>query len=298
MARYCFYCGRELDDYEKCRCRERSRVSGEGYDDTAATPPPSRTDRASDSRRTQTKQATSDPNTSYAWKHQEEPASSKTKTKKRTTSSRDKYKRSPADRAKQAQKFGSFLTFFAAPADSMQRDLSPDWSTSHSLWFSLTIALAGIHYMMLNRSLTAIITGQTAKLSTGAMLLSWLTGTGLVALILLLYALTLWLLARFLFRQGRLPLLHALSAGKIAWKYLTLFLLLSLPSLFTGGAIYGLTLALMGLVFAVIVHARQVASLTYLNDNKTWQLAYLSIIFFAGIFSAVTSFARILNIMK
>lgn len=180
----------------------------------------------------------------------------------------------------------------------MKRELSTDWSMPHTFWFSLTIALAGIHYMMLNRNLTALLTGQTAQLSIGTILLSWLTGCGLVALILFLYTLTLWLLARFLYRQGGLPLLHALAAGKIAWQYLTLFFLLALPSLFTGGAIYGLTLALMGLVFAVIVHARQVASMTYLDDNKTWQLVYLSIIFFAGIFSAVTSFARILNIVK
>lgn len=192
----------------------------------------------------------------------------------------------------------SFLNFFAAPADTMARELSPRWTSSHSIWLSVTVALSGLHYMILNRSLTALISGKKVELTVGESLLSWLTGSAFIALILILFTLTLWLLARFLYRQGGLPFLHSLAAGRTAWKYLTLFFVLALPSLFTGSAVYGLVLVLMGLVFAVMVHAKQVASLTHLDENRTWQLSFLSIIIFAGILSSVTTLVRMLNVVK
>jgi len=36
MARYCFYCGRELEENEKCRCRERSFASSKSFTSTAS----------------------------------------------------------------------------------------------------------------------------------------------------------------------------------------------------------------------------------------------------------------------
>ena len=105
-------------------------------------------------------------------------------------------------------------------------------------------------------------------------------------------------MARFLSRQRSLPFLHTLTLAKSAWKCLSLFLALALPSLFTGGAAYGLILALMGLVFAVMVHARQLAALTYLDENRTWQLTYLSLVVFAGILSSVTVLARMLDVIR
>ena len=189
------------------------------------------------------------------------------------------------------------MQFFAAPADTMNRQLSADWQRSHSLWLIAAVILSGIHYLFMNRALTALLTGENPKLTAWDSLLSFLIGTGLVFLVLLLYTLALWLLARFLYRQGGLPFIHALAAGKMAWQYLTLFLLLALPSLFTGGALYGLALALMGLVFSVIVHTRQLARLTRLDENRTWQLAWLSIILFAGILSTVTTLVRLFKLL-
>ncbi len=284
MARYCFYCGRELDDYEKCDCRGRSYVAGENV-----TGEP-RSEKAQQSYSARQEHETS---SSYqsAWQHREEAPPKKQQHK----SPRRDYRRQGV---RPARTFASFFSFFIRPADSMARELQPVWDRSHTLWMAASVALSGIHYMMLNRSLASVLQGKTAKLSTGEALLSWLSGSIFVALIMLLYTLTLWLLSRFLYRQAALPFLHALAAGKAAWKFLCFFLILALPSLFTSGAIYGLVLSLMGLVFAVIVHARQLASLTALDENRAWQLSYLSIVLFAGILSSVTAMVQMLNVVR
>lgn len=292
MARYCFYCGRELEDNEKCDCRMRPGVTGGSGNSSSAG-----RERAADqsAAREEPKGASSDPFSSGHWQHRQEETPPKRKQKNRPAGAPFYYSRTPADRTRHLQ---SFLQFFAAPADTMARELSPRWTRSHSIWLAVTIALSGLHYMVLNRSLTALLTGQKVELGAGESLLSWLTGSAFIGLILILFTLTLWLLARFLYRQGGLPFPHALAAGRTSWKYLTLFFLLALPSLFTGGAVYGLVLALMGLVFAVMVHAKQVAALTHLDENRTWQLSYLAIIIFAGILSSVTTLVRMLNLVK
>ncbi|NLA95535.1 MAG: hypothetical protein GX838_01645 [Clostridiaceae bacterium] len=292
MARYCFYCGRELEDNEKCDCRTRSGVTGGSRNTSSANREWAADHSAADKEPGRT---SSDPFSSGNWQHREENIPPKRKRKNQQDGASSYYSRTPADRARHLQ---SFLRFFAAPADTMSGELSPHWTRSHSIWLAVTVALSGLHYMVLNRSLTALVTGQGVELSVGESLLSWLTGSVFIGLILILFTLTLWLLARFLYRQGGLPFLHALAAGRTSWKYLTLFFLLALPSLFTGGAVYGFVLALMGLVFAVMVHAKQVAALTHLDENRTWQLSYLAIIIFSGILSSVTTLVRMLNVVK
>ena len=291
MARYCFYCGRELADNERCDCRIRSGVAGESGNAASA-------DRqAAADHSTRGAEAQKDSSASYgpgSWQHRQdaEPPGKKQKNRKGSTAS---YGRTPAS---QVQRLNSFLGFFAAPADTMTRELSPRWTSSHSIWLAVTLALSGLHYMVLNRRLTVLLSGAAPELTVGESLLSWLAGSAFIALILIVFTLTLWLLARLLYRQGGLPFFHALAAGRSAWKYLTLFLLLALPSLFTGAAFYGLILALMGLVFSVMVHAKQVASLTHLDENRSWQLSYLAIIIFSGILSSVTSLVRMLNVVR
>ena len=285
MARYCFYCGRELDDYEKCDCRGRAYVAGEN----ARHAPPEQQQEKGDTgprpdQRAQQAQGS-------AWQHREETPPQRTY----QTRPRYNHRRRPLN---VMSLLASFFRFFAHPADSMAAELNPSWDRSHTLWFSLALALSGIHYTILNRSIALILHGTAAPLSIPNALLSWLTGSLLVAIIMLLYALCLWLISRFLYRQRALPFWHTLAVGKSAWKFLILFLALSLPSLFTRGAVYGLVLSLMGLVFAVLVHTKQLAALTSLDDNRTWQLSYLAIVLFAGIFSSVTAMVQMLNLLK
>jgi len=291
MAKYCFYCGRQLEDNEKCDCRTRPRVSDKNPD----TSSPNREQAPPSAAREGTGEDRSQTFRSGSWQHRQETEPLKRKSRSRTGGPSATYGSNPADRIRRLQ---SFLSFFAAPPDTMARELTPYWTRSHSIWLTATIALSGFHYMILNRSLTALLSGEGPKLSLGEALLSWISGSVFMALILILFTLTLWLLARFLYRQGGLPFLHTLAAGRVSWKYLTLFLLLALPSLFTRASVYGLVLVLMGLVFAVMVHARQVASLTRLDENRSWQLSYLAIIIFAGILSSVTSMVQMLKLVR
>ena len=290
MAKYCFYCGRELGDHEKCDCRSRAYVAGESRD-ASPPPPPETAETGTAGAGSGSNRGSSD--SSNSWKHREDDLPPRGRAK-RVKKSRPAYAQSPQNRVRTLQ---SFLHFFSAPADAMAEDRSIHWTRSHTIWISTCIALSGFLYSLTNRYLTQLSGGVSDVNSVGLAFLSWLTGSAFVALILLLFTLTLWLLARFLYRQGGLPFIHALAAGKMAWQYLTLFLLLALPSLFTGGALYGLALALMGLVFSVIVHTRQLARLTRLDENRTWQLAWLSIILFAGILSTVTTLVRLFKLL-
>lgn len=231
---------------------------------------------------------------SNSWKHREDDLPPRGRAK-RVKKSRPAYAQSPPNRVRTLQ---SFLHFFSAPADAMAEDRSIHWTRSHTIWISTCIALSGFLYSLTNRYLTQLSGGVSDVNSVGLAFLSWLTGSAFVALILLLFTLTLWLLARFLYRQGGLPFLHTLTVAKSAWKYLILFFVLSLPSFLSEGAPYGMILSLMGLVFAVIVHARQLAALIYLDENRTWQLTYLSLVIFAGILSSVTAMARLLTIVR
>ena len=291
MARYCFYCGRELEDQEKCDCRSQTGQASTRYGHfTGNSAPPPNQSKAKEAGRSSGSPASGSQGN---WQHRETPPPPKGP--RRQDASGYAYRRQPA--AGRGQGMLSLMQFFATPADTMNRQLSADWQRSHSLWLIAAVILSGIHYLFMNRALTALLTGVNPKLTAWDSLLSFLIGIGLVFLILLLYTLALWLLARFLYRQGGLPFIHALAAGKMAWQYLTLFLLLALPSLFTGGALYGLALVLMGLVFSVIVHTRQLARLTRLDENRTWQLAWLSIILFAGILSTVATLVRLFKLL-
>jgi tetratricopeptide (TPR) repeat protein len=128
--------------------------------------------------------------------------------------------------------------------------------------------------------------------------LSWLTGIVVVTIVILLFTLIMWIIARYFFRQRTLPFQHTLAVGKVAWQYLVLFFALSLPSIFSGNSLFGIVLALMGIVFSAMIHARQVASLTHLDDNRKWQFIYLSIIMFAGVFSTIATLSRFISILR
>ena len=153
MARYCFYCGRELDDYEKCDCRGRSYVAGENV---TGEPQPEKAQQTYNARQEHTTSS------SYqsAWQHREDAPPKK----QPYTRPRRDYRRQAVH---PARAFASFFSFFMRPADSMDRELQPVWDRSHTLWMAASVALSGIHYMMMNRSLASISQGWTTKLSIG-----------------------------------------------------------------------------------------------------------------------------------
>jgi len=185
-----------------------------------------------------------------------------------------------------------------APAHALDKDLDPEWKGSHSIWLAVSSLMGGLHFLTYSRKLTVWLGQEASSHALWESLLAWLAGSVLIALVFLLYTLALWLLSRYLFRQRGLPFPHALAAGKSAWKYASFFFILALPSLYSGAWAYGITLAVMGLVFAVLVQARQTARLTYLDENRGLQLSFLSILVFASLFSAFTSLSRLLTIFR
>ncbi len=322
MARYCFYCGRELGENEKCHCRERSFASSSSYNtaasqqaDTSAArtaPPP---DRPETSQQTQ-----SDGSTTANISGKEESARRSTWSERRAENraQREAKKQAKAQRTRQQNRYepyrqstarqrratragiiSGFIQFFATPAYHMTQALSTKWTLSHTVWLSVAVVLSGLHYFNLNHFLLALQMQHAALRPTFRYLaLSWLTGIVVVAIVIFVFTLTMWLIARFFYRQRALPFLHALAVGKISWQYLALFFALSLPSIFSGNSLFGVILALMGVVFSSMIHARQMASLIHLDENRKWQFIYLSIIMFAGVFSTIATLSRMIPILR
>jgi hypothetical protein len=272
-GRICFYCGRELGEHERCKCRDR--VFNHDRDDAASqasNEPPPKTEYV----------GSADNIPGYA--HRTDQA----------WQPKQRRRRRPFN---MRQAMSGLWRFFAFPADEMARALHPEWRLTHTIWILLTTCLAGIHYASLNRQITRMFDPETPTAAFGRRMLYWLTGSGLVAIIILLFTLSLWLVARYIYRQRALPYTHTLAVGLHAWKYAVLFFLLALPSLYTSGFAFSFVLSVMGLVMSIVVHAHQVAKLTHLDDNRMWQFIYLSIIVFAGILSATTALARMFNII-
>lgn len=324
MARYCFYCGRELEENEKCHCRERSFASSASYTSTApkradkpsgdtASPP----DRSQTSQQTQNDGRTTEnaagrsgqPRRS-SWSERRAAHRSEKEAKRQASAHQTQWQNrygAPPNQQNTAQRkqaaranvISGFIRFFAAPALHMAQSLSTAWTLSHTVWLSVAVALSGMHYFNLNRFLLAVQAQNAAqKFDLQFMALSWLTGAVIVAVVVFLFTLIMWIIARFLYRQRALPFLHTLAVGKVAWQYLVLFFALSLPSAFSGNTLFGLMLALMGVVFSAMMHARQVATLIHLDDNRKWQFIYLSIIMFAGVFSTMATLSRFVPILR
>ena len=191
------------------------------------------------------------------------------------------------------QAFARALRFIVAPADTLGNPFADLVNIAYSVAY-LAVVLQDL-YVNLYRWTIFLIAGKMPVLKAGRFILSWLTGSAFVLGIIILYTFTLWLIARFLFRQGNFPFLHALAAGRSAWKYLVIFLLIALPSTLSAGSLYGIILAVIGLVFSIIVHARLVAKLTHLDENRTIQLILLSIFVFAGLCSTATLFFNMMQ---
>jgi hypothetical protein len=326
MARYCFYCGRELGESEKCHCRERSFASSTSYTSAASqqsdtsteqtAPPPNHSQT--------TQQAKSDNQTSTNTSKQKERVHrpswnerrAKNRAKKeakqqakgresqnqrRNAHGASPYRQRTSDqrRATHVNIVSSIIRFFAAPALHMTQSLSTVWTLSHTIWLAVTVMLSGILYFNVNRFLSVLQTQDPAlTISARFVIFSWLTGIVVVFAVIVIFTLTIWLIARFLYRQHALPFRHTLAVGKVSWQYMTLFFALSLPSIFSHNPLYGIVLALMGLVFSVLIHARQVTALTHLDDNRKWQFMYLSIIMFTGVFSTIVTLSRFIPMIR
>ncbi|NLC25133.1 MAG: hypothetical protein GX777_00690 [Fastidiosipila sp.] len=344
MARYCFYCGRELKDNEKCYCRARTRaesaaksaVSGTGQNTdekgpgtagstAAAAGTQDSTGTAGSSGRTSSnvssETTTGSSDTKSSWQavrekrkaarekrkaERERLRAVKAEAKRRSKAEKERRRqayqpgsatgrnpygqKSSSHRTQQARSFGrELLQLLTRPADAIKAQAVPFWSLSHTIFFISSALLGGAHITLTNRWIYSILFSDrlTAPNLQGAGL--YFSGVLASAVFLLLYAGVIWLLARFLFRQGGLPFTHSLAVGKTAWAYLTFFMLIALPTTIQGG-FFGLLLVLMGLAFSCLIHARSVAVITHLTENQTISLTLVSILIYTSIFSAVIVF--------
>ena len=177
MARYCFYCGRELGENEKCHCRERSFASNASYTDSTsqqssesnehAAPSP---DRSQTSQKTQSASHASGQGESArrpSWSERraesraQKEARRQAKARQSQWQSRSGYGAPPNRQNTEQQRraariniFTGFIRFFATPALHMTQCLSTAWTVSHTVWLAVAVVLSGAHYFSLNRFLS------------------------------------------------------------------------------------------------------------------------------------------------
>ncbi|NLC40230.1 MAG: hypothetical protein GX763_04845 [Clostridiaceae bacterium] len=332
MARYCFYCGAELEDNEKCNCRARTRAEsaarsasyGQGENTDQEQPDAGRSSAGyNPSQRTYTYTSAgtssgsasnpSDTANNYKSKRQEKKDKRKAERERRKAVKAEADRRSKAEKERRRQAYqtgaagGTYgtqqlrgfgrdlLQLMTRPADAVKAQAIPRWSPAHSILLIAGAFLGGAHFAFANNWLYSLIFSQrlTAPNLQGAGL--YFTGVLISAFFLLLYTGILWILARFLFRQGGLPFSHTLAVGKTAWVYMVLFMLIALPTTMQGG-FFGLLLVLMGFAFSCLIHARSVAVITHLTENQTMNLTLVSILIFTSLFATALAFFQTLLI--
>lgn len=332
MARYCFYCGAELEDNEKCNCRARTRAESAArsasygqpentYQEQPDTGSSSAGNNPSQNTYTYTSAETSSSSSSNPSQTTNNNKSKRQENKDKQKAERERLKavraeakrRSKAEKERRRQSYqagaaaGSYRTqqlrdfgrdllqLLTRPADAIKAQAIPRWSLAHSILLIAGAFLGGAHFAFANKWLYSVLFNQrlTAPNLQGAGL--YFTGVLISAFFLLLYTGILWILARFLFRQGGLPFSHTLAVGKTAWAYLVLFMLIALPTTMQGG-FFGLLLVLMGFAFSCLIHARSVAVITHLTENKTMNLTLVSIMIFTSLFATAIAFFQTLLI--
>ncbi|NLC89584.1 MAG: hypothetical protein GX681_05925 [Clostridiaceae bacterium] len=332
MARYCFYCGKELEDNEKCYCRARTRAESAArsasndqgdsvyQEQTAATSSSASYDPGQSSKtdtsagagtnsssntggKTNDKKDKRQENKEKRKAERERLKAAKAEAKRRSKAEKERrrqsYQAGPAAGSnpyrqrtntygnQQLRSFGrDLLQLLTRPADAIKAQAVPFWSLSHTILLIAGSFLGGAHFAFTNKWLYSVLFSQRLQAPNlqGAGL--YFTGVLISALFLLLYAGILWILSRFLFRQGGLPFSHTLAVGKTAWIYLILFMLIALPTTIQGG-FFGIFLVLMGFAFSSLVHARSVAVITHLTENQTMNLTLVSILIFTSLFASV-----------
>ena len=341
MARYCFYCGKELEDNEKCYCRARTRAESAArsasadqadgvYQEQAAAGSSSGSSNPGQSTNTYNYAGTSTNASSPATAAASDKKSRRQESKEKRQAERERLKaaraeakrRSKAEKERRRQSYQSgaaagsdpyrqstntyggqqlrsfgrdLLQLLTRPADAIKAQALPFWSLSHTILLIVTSFLGGAHFAFTSKWLNSVLFGQQLQTPTLQGTGLYFTGVLISAFFLLLYAGILWILSRFLFRQGGLPFTHTLAVGKTAWLYLTLFMLIALPTTIQNG-FFGIFLVLMGFAFSSLVHARSVAVITHLTENQTMNLTLISILIFTSLFATVIAFFQTIQL--
>ncbi|NLB08720.1 MAG: hypothetical protein GX832_03475 [Clostridiales bacterium] len=322
MARYCFYCGKELADEEKCRCREQAY-----YAHIA-------TDSGQSESRSESRSSGSNRQSSYQGSHAQQSSSSDSSRQKGYYSSgsgqsgaggysqRDSYGYSRQD-SSNSRRHSGFSSLFSrlhrrrawpsggaaassvpgavfgitgwitAPADKIRTEaLNPKRNRIAPVPLALNLIFLmlwfAFFYYRIAHSLS-LFNSSIASPEISRLLLYSL----LISLFLCLMEVYLiWLLLK-LMAKLTVTYLDVLRRSRSAFIYLLLFVLLALGSVSTI-PMTSLAVVISGFFFAIYVHIRTLVYTYKLSGNMQLRLMVFTMILFAALFALVERLIPIL----
>jgi hypothetical protein len=283
VARYCFYCGRELKSGEKCGCRSSTRAAGaqKATSDKSDQPNPARPAKKSLLTRLvdffnpfRTRSEFPNKTTRYQYKKS---------TKSRAQSFR-------LDREKGSFAIKQIIRYVSHPVDTTRQ---VDLSKGHQAWLFLFIAgLVGGFFIVLGIRqpyLAVLLSLNTAtavsQSLTAVDLFLWVQGFGMTLAGSLLLVLVYHVVLRMVFRL-RLTYSLLLKGLSPALFYMALFacaaLLLLSYSFFSA-----LLLLVAGFGISTVTQYLAIRRLTSFNENRSFILVALVLFIFSGVMALI-----------
>lgn len=282
MARYCFYCGKELNDGEKCRCRDHFYQSG------ADSAEPKKQDWPNGQEGEDKGSAPDNDNSSQQEKASESQAKTGSKKDYNPFKRPFCYGRHPSFKARSLSKsliyslrdLGSWVR---EPADMIKKKaLAPAQSKLPLLSIALNIFLLTIWFLVFFYNIPLQL--QTLNLQTAPLQISSLIIPSLLLAVFffLLAAFFVWLPLKITERL-RISYLDILKTGRSAYIYLTLFILLA-ASIVSVSLLTGIAAIAAGFTFVAYVHIRSLCHIYNISGNNQIRLMVFSIILLAALF--------------
>lgn len=315
MARYCFYCGKELADEEKCRCREQA------YNAHTAT------DSGQSESRSESRNSGSNRQSSYQVNHTQQSSSSDSARQKGYDSSgsgqkssaggysrQDSYGYSRQDNSNSRRRFGFGSPFsrlhrrrawpggaaassvpgavfgitgwITAPADKIRTEaLNPKRNRIAPVPLALNLIFLmlwfAFFYYRIAHSLSLLNAGIASPEISRLLLYSLLISLFLC----LIEVFLIWLLLK-LMAKLTVTYLDVLRHSRSAHIYLLLFVLLALGSV-SAIPMTSLAMVISGFFFSIYVHIRTLVYTYKLSGNTQLRLMVFAMILFAALFALV-----------
>ncbi len=291
MARYCFYCGRELAVSERCNCRAKSNSS-------------TSSNSAQSSSGAQAGQADG---TTYG----HAPKSSRLKgffqafnpfassssqaagqSKSNTQSSRTRKTRKTREPLSSRHLISiakDFFTYLTHPVNSISKSIQgrERKTVLLTLLFQGVIGglfmLTAVNQPFIRTLLTLNIASLSGSFGIAGSIFLFVQGFGIVIAATLLLALLYQLMLRFLYRKP-LPYLDILSAFTPSCLYFALFLTLSMLSVSTS-FFSAVMLILAGFAVAALAQNMAVRQLSSLDENKSFMLVVFAMLIYSSLLS-------------
>jgi hypothetical protein len=294
MARYCFYCGRELNAGEKCNCRSGGETSEKKTDSKE----PKEHARS-------TASASGDTSETYAGRAGSRPESGKAHSEKQTNKTHSSSR--PGASHQSSRPRGAGRPFFAnlnlrslraplaqvwqyvvRPADSMASAAAGSASQPVALVMAIKGLVGGLFFLIvINRTLLKSVIVIPGLDNAGFMsgLVYFLLGFCITLASSLLIALLYFVLLRFVYRRP--ASFRQLMAGLCpSFFYVTIFLLLALLAI--GSTIFNAAMLLVaGYAISVLAQAMALRETLGQGENRGFSLVVMVQILYVSILATV-----------